>query len=121
MKVRDLDELLGIPARMAIIATLASGNRLTFTALKQETGLADGNLHVQTGKLTAAGYLVSDRGRQGNRRVTNFTLTDKGLRVLQEHVRRLNAALAPDGSGAGGGWSPDSQIRRKPDDGSRVW
>ena len=53
--------MLGVPARLAIIATAAGGERWTFTALGRETGLADGNLHVQTRKLTAAGFLAVER------------------------------------------------------------
>ena len=58
MKVLDIDEMLGVPARLAIIATAAGGERWTFTALGRETGLADGNLHVQTRKLSAARLLA---------------------------------------------------------------
>ena len=73
MKFSDMDEMLGTPARLAILATVArppsaeeDGNRWSFMALRRETGLADGNLHVQTRKLVDAGYLSRDQIRQAD-------------------------------------------------------
>ncbi len=94
MNVADIDELLGAPARLAILTTVADGGRWTFTALREATGLADGNLHVQTGRLTDAGYLAASRTRRGNRTVTCFQLTSAGRRVMEDHVHRLAAALS---------------------------
>jgi len=110
--------MLGAPARLAIIATAAGGERWTFTALRSETGLADGNLHVQTRKLTAAGYLARDRQPQGNRTVTCFELTERGRQAFQSYLRRLNRALAGDGRFARG----DLSEKRGPGrDKSQVW
>ncbi|MBM4118765.1 transcriptional regulator, partial [bacterium] len=47
----DFDETLSSAARMGIVAALITGEPVAFTDLKQRTGLADGNLHVQTRKL----------------------------------------------------------------------
>jgi len=125
MKAKDLDEMLGVSARLAIVATVATlpasrgVARWTFTVLKKETGLADGNLHVQTRKLAGAGYLHSHRIRQGNRVVTCFDLTDKGRRALRLFIGRLRDALE-----GGSGFSDLSVDRpRKPssEDGSQVW
>jgi DNA-binding MarR family transcriptional regulator len=117
MKVLDIDEMLGVPARLAIIATAAGGERWTFTALGRETGLADGNLHVQTRKLTAAGFLARERERQGNRMVTCFELTEKGRQAFLNHIRRLDRALVGESrftrgdlSGQGGPGRDKSQV-----------
>ena len=118
MNIQDIEEMLGVPARLAIIATAAGGERWTFTALKRETGLADGNLHVQTGKLTAAGFLARERERQGNRMVTCFELTEKGRQAFQNHIRRLSQALAGDGRFARGDFSDKIGPGR---DKSQVW
>jgi DNA-binding MarR family transcriptional regulator len=118
MKVQDIDELLGAPARLAIIATAAAGGRWTFTELRQETGLADGNLHVQTRKLTTAGYLAREREKQGNRMVTCFELTERGRQAFQNYLRRLSRALAGDGRFARGDLSGRSGPGR---DKSQVW
>lgn len=92
MNTREIDEMLGVPARLAIVATLARVDSLAFTPLGQETGLADGNLHVQTRKLLAAGYIAGTQGRKGNRKVTCFSLTSLGREKLRAHVRLLAEA-----------------------------
>ena len=117
MKVQEIDEMLGVPARLAIIATAAGGERWTFTALGTETGLADGNLHVQTRKLTAAGFLAVEKERRGNRMVTCFELTERGRQAFLNHVRRLERALVGEGrfsrgdlSGKGGPGQDKSRV-----------
>jgi DNA-binding MarR family transcriptional regulator len=121
MNARQIDELLGTPARLAIVASLAVCDSLAFTDLGRETGLADGNLHVQTRKLLQAGYISGSKGRKGNRQVTCFALTDLGLDRFRAHVRQLAAAggIAAVGTGGAGG---RPRLRRSPDkDDSRVW
>ena len=92
MHTRQIDELLGVPARRAIVATLARVDSRAFTQLGQETGLADGNLHVQTRKLLAAGYIDGAKGRKGNRRVTCFSLTSLGREKFRGFVQQLAEA-----------------------------
>lgn len=116
MHVRELDDLLGTAARLAIMATVMDGQRWTFSALGRETGLADGNLHVQTGKLTAARFLAREKTTRGNRTVTAFEVTEKGRRVFREHVRRLGEAADPRSGG------PVEKLRpNRMGDGSQVW
>ena len=120
MNTRQIDEMLGIPARLAIVATLAQVDSLAFMELGQETGLADGNLHVQTRKLLAAGYLAGAKGRKGNRKVTCFSLTELGREKFKDFVRLLarssgTGTLALDGSttrlrSRGGKSKDDSQV-----------
>jgi len=125
MKAKDLNEMFAAPARLAIVATVATlpafdgTRRWTFTALGRETGLADGNLHVQTRKLTAAGYLHSHRIRQGNRLVTCFDLTDTGRRALRVFIGRLRDAL--EGGSGFSDVSADKPISPRAADKSRVW
>lgn len=120
-KVQEIDELLGTIARLAIVLTLANGKTWTFTALRDETGLADGNLHVQTRKLVAAEYVSSEKSKSGKRLVTTFKLTPHGRERLKDHVERVGQYLGIKSSGA-----EDSQpvpIRKKQiqNDGSQVW
>lgn len=121
MNARDIDELLGTPARLAIVATLARVPSLAFTDLGRETGLADGNLHVQTRKLTAAGYVQGEKGKRGNRQVTCFALTDLGREKFRNHIQTLAAAggmTAPFGGRSGAG--SYTSVRKNKDD-SQVW
>ena len=87
------DEMISSPARLAILSTLIPGEPVSFSNLKRATALADGNLHVQTGKLAAAGYLEIRKGRRAGRRVTEFLLTELGLERFRHHVRHLQAVL----------------------------
>ena len=116
MHVRELDEILGAPARLAVMATAMDGQRWTFSALGRETGLADGNLHVQTHKLTAARMLARERTIQGNRTVTCFEITEKGRRVFLEYVRRLRESAGQRAVLPG-----EKDRARRPGDESRVW
>jgi DNA-binding MarR family transcriptional regulator len=116
MHVRELEDILGAPARLAVMATAMDGQRWTFTALGRETGLADGNLHVQTRKLTVARLLARERTTQGNRTVTCFEITEKGRRVFQEYVRRLRESAEQRTVFPG-----EKLQTQRPGDGSRVW
>jgi DNA-binding transcriptional ArsR family regulator len=119
MKVNELDDNLGIPARLAIVATLARGQRLTFTALGEQTGIADGNLHVQTRRLLDAGYLTAEPVRQGGRNATRFELAERGRLAFVEHVRRLREAVEGP-FGVARGVTGEAGAPR-PGDRSRVW
>jgi len=121
LNAREIDEMLGTPARLAIMVTLAQVDSLAFTELGRETGLADGNLHVQTRKLLAAGYLAGAKGLKGKRRVTCFSLTDLGKERLRAYILLL-AATAGLGSIHEHGLPPRRVAgRKKAKDDSRVW
>ena len=111
----DIDRHLTSPARLAIVASLFPGDALSFTELKRSTGLADGNLHVQTKKLGDAGYIEIIRGRRGMRSLTRFQITESGIAALKLHVRKLQAILATESGRIG----PVSQENRG--DASQVW
>ncbi|MBU8869563.1 MAG: transcriptional regulator [Gemmatimonadales bacterium] len=123
MKAREIDILLGTPARLAITASLADRGPLTFTQLRKETGLADGNLHVQTKRLLEAGYLDAGKMQSGNRILTSFQLTKLGQERYQAHVRMLYKVVSGTlglsrlpgrpleiGSGAGSSDKDESQV-----------
>ena len=112
MNARTLDPLLGTPARLAIVATLADGRDWTFSELKAATGLADGNLHVQTSRLAEAGYLRVIKQRRAKRPVTSFRLEEPGLDALRRHADRLQRALS--------GVRP-VRPEQRPRDESQVW
>lgn len=111
----DFDEHLTSPARLSIIACLVPGEPLTFMELKKRTGLADGNLHVQTRKLESANYLQIRQTRRGNRPLTRFRITELGLESLRLHIRKLQSILATE----------SGDIRPRPGstrvDDSQVW
>ena len=85
--------MISSPARLAVLAVLVPGSPVCFTEMKIATGLADGNLHVQTHKLADAGYLQIRKARQGRRSVTEFRLTKLGLERFRLHVMKLQEVL----------------------------
>ena len=91
------DELLTSSARLSIIASLVPGDPLTFSQLKNKTGLADGNLHVQARRLQAAGYIRIEKDSREGRSLTWFQVTELGLESLKLHVRKLQAILTAEG------------------------
>jgi len=128
MKYSDVDEMIGTPARLAILATAArppsteeDGKSWSFMALRRETGLTDGNLHVQTGKLVDAGYLARDHSRRGGRTVTCFELTEAGRSALQTLIARLRAAVEGPARPRVEERAPKPPRRGEPIDDSRVW
>lgn len=66
---------------------------MPFSDLKRESGLADGNLHVQTGKLADAGYVEIRKALRGRRQVTEYRITELGFERFRLFVRRLEAIL----------------------------
>ena len=89
----DFDEIITSPARLSILSALAPGRSLSFSDLKRMTGLADGNLHVQTHKLESVGYLEIQKSMRGRRSFTQFHMTELGLERLKLHVRKLEVIL----------------------------
>jgi DNA-binding MarR family transcriptional regulator len=124
MKARDIDILLGTPARLAITASLAGAGPLTFTQLRQETGLADGNLHVQTRRLVEAGYVDAGKTPSGNRILTTFRLTEAGIGAYRAHLLMIakpigGGRFSMDLTGRGVDRTESNASRAKDD--SQVW
>jgi DNA-binding MarR family transcriptional regulator len=87
------DPMLVFSSRLAIVACLANGEPMSFTELSKATGLADGNLHVQTRKLEEAGYLRATRTGGRGRGRTLFRLTEAGERRLRRLIATLEQSL----------------------------
>jgi len=119
-KVNDLvklqiDEMISAPCRLGILATLIPGKPVTFMEMKAATSLSDGNLHVQTRKLSDAGYININKTTKGRRTVTEFRITDLGRERLRLHVMKLQQILDADA-----GTEAPAQGARRTDD-SAVW
>jgi DNA-binding MarR family transcriptional regulator len=111
----DFDRHLTSSARLSIVATLVNNDRLSFTELKARTGLADGNLHIQTKKLEENGYLVKTKAPRGGRSVTFFSISPEGLGAFELHIRKLQRILDTRGP------IPRPTLRVEYQDASRVW
>jgi DNA-binding MarR family transcriptional regulator len=91
-----LDPLIHMPTRLKIVATLAAlpdGDSLSFTRLQDMLELTPGNLIVQLRKLEEAGYLSSEKTRNGSAQKTTVTLTSQGREALDSYTRSLRNLL----------------------------
>jgi DNA-binding MarR family transcriptional regulator len=96
MADNDLDPLIHVPARLRIVATLASlpdGDTLTFTRLQDMIGLTPGNLITHLRKLEDAGYLASEKTGNGVASKTTIALTSQGRAALDTYTQALRDLL----------------------------
>ena len=89
----QFDQMISAPCRLGILATLIPGLPVTFTEMKEATSLSDGNLHVQTRKLSEVGYINISKTARGRRTVTEFRITELGRERLRLHVMKLQRIL----------------------------
>lgn len=106
--------MISAPCRLGILATLVPGLPVTFMEMKAATSLSDGNLHVQTRKLSDVGYINIRKTAKGRRTVTEFRLTDLGRERLRLHVMKLQQILdaesTTEGSAPRAGRADDSAV-----------
>ena len=91
-----LDPLIHVPTRLRIVVTLAAlpaGDTLSFTRLQDVLDLTPGNLIVQLRKLEDAGYLSSEKTRNGSGQKTMVALTNQGRVSLGRYTQALNDLL----------------------------
>lgn len=96
MKEDNFNAVIHERTRLAIVSTLAVNDALSFTDLKKLLDLTDGNLSIHTQKLEAAGYVDCKKGFDGRVPRTEFRLTKKGRKALEDylaHMERLIAAV----------------------------
>ena len=92
----ELDPLIHVPTRLKIVATLAAlphGDTLSFTRLQDMIGLTPGNLIIHLRKLEEAGYLSSEKTRNGTAPKTTVVLTSHGRAALDAYTQALRDLL----------------------------
>src|ERR1035438_10932970 len=90
MSEDGLDPVIHVPARLRIVVTLAAlhdGDTLSFTRLQDMLGLTPGNLIIQLRKHEEAGYLSSEKTRNGSAQKTTVALTSQGRKALDAYTR----------------------------------
>ena len=91
-----LDPLIHVPTRLKIVATLAAlpdGDTLSFTRLQNIIGLTPGNLIIHLRKLEEAGYLSSEKTKNGSTPTTTVGLTGRGRTALAAYTQALRDLL----------------------------
>ena len=84
-----LDPILHSELRLALISILAGVEEADFTYLKKQTGATSGNLSVQIDKLTAAGYIMVEKGFKGKMTRTTCKITQEGQEAFGKYVESL--------------------------------
>lgn len=100
--MEELDPLLHQPLRTQLIAFLAGAGEQTFSDLKRQLGVSDGNLDAHLKKLLAADYVAVRKETGKGRPQSFFVLTPGGRQALNDYIRTLQRLLPIDAPGAEG-------------------
>ena len=96
MGADGLDALIHAPARLRIVATLATlpaGNTVSFARLRDMLALTPGNLITHLRKLEDAGYLISEKTGNGSAGRTSLALTSDGRAAFRDYTTTLRSLL----------------------------
>jgi DNA-binding MarR family transcriptional regulator len=96
MTTEELDPLIHVPTRLKIVAALAAlptGDTLSFTRLQDLIGLTPGNLIIHLRRLEEAGYLTSEKTKNGSAPKTTVALTGQGRDALSAYTQALRDLL----------------------------
>ena len=96
VSVEALDPLIHVPARlqiMAALATLPEGDQLSFKRLQDMLELTPGNLITHLRKLEEAGYLATSKTGSGPASRTSVALTPGGRHALETYAKTLRGLL----------------------------
>ena len=89
----ELDALLHQPLRTQLVAFLAAAGEQTFSDLKRQLDVSDGNLDAHLKKLLAAEYIAVRKESGQGRPQSFFVLTPTGLAALHAYVATLQRLL----------------------------
>lgn len=96
MTTDQLDPVIHVPARLRIVATLATladGDTLSFTRLQDMIGLTPGNLITHLRKLEDAGYIETEKNGNGQASHTTVALTRHGRAALASYRAALRELI----------------------------
>lgn len=96
-----LDPVIHAPARLRVVATLATldtADEITFPKLQQLLDMTAGNLSTHLRKLEDAGYVRQSKTHAGRKPVTYLALTPQGRRAFEDYTQALTGLLK--GAGA---------------------
>jgi DNA-binding MarR family transcriptional regulator len=89
-----LDDVVHQRVRLAILAVLSEASECTFTVLREELDLTDGNLSRHIRVLEEAGLVQVRKGYEGRRPCTWLGLTREGHKALRAEVSALEQLVA---------------------------
>lgn len=89
----ELDRVIHVRGRLAIVSLLAATDRIAFTELRAHLGMTDGNLSVHMRTLEEAGYVMVHRSFVGRKPRSEYALTPAGRAVFQRYIQALEAIV----------------------------
>jgi len=89
-----LDTVLHQPVRTRLAAFLYTRGEATFTELKKQLEVTDGNLDAHMKKFAAAGYISQKKATTGNRSTTSYCLTSKGQHAFEDYIETMKRILS---------------------------
>lgn len=91
--IPEIDIRIHEPARLRVLVLLSMVDEADFMYVLRQTGLSRGNLSVQMVRLEEAGFVQVERGLDGRRPRTTYSLSAGGRRALREYRRTLQSLL----------------------------
>ena len=89
----ELDPILNVPVRLAIVSALIKVKQADFSYLLELTKTTQGNLSHQIKKLSAAEYIEVEKTFKGNYPQTICKLTAKGKKAFEKYVESIKKYL----------------------------
>src|SRR3954452_9458367 len=81
----ELDRIIHEPVLLRIMAMLGGVDTADFKFMISTLGLSKGNLSSHVEKLESAGYIKVTKGFNGKITCTEYALTPKGRKALEQH------------------------------------
>jgi DNA-binding MarR family transcriptional regulator len=75
------------------MAALAAGDDMTFTEVKEVTGMTDGNLSVHARLLESAGFVRVNKRFVGVKPQTTLSLTAAGRAAFRKYIEQLEQVV----------------------------
>jgi DNA-binding MarR family transcriptional regulator len=85
----QLDRVIHEKGRLAIMSLLAVTPQLSFTEIRSELNMTDGNLTAHMRTLQEAGYVAVTKAFQGGRPLTTYSLTTAGREAFAGYINLL--------------------------------
>jgi DNA-binding MarR family transcriptional regulator len=89
----QFDRLVYERVRLGIMSALLVRDELTFSELKAQFEVSDGNLSAHARKLEEAGYLTCTKTFAGRRPKTAYRLTGRGRAALNSYLDHIEAVI----------------------------
>ena len=96
---QNLDKVIHEKGRMAIMSLLAVTSEISFTDMRDNLGMTDGNLTTHIKHLQKAGYVGVTKSFRGKRPLTTLSLTADGRSAFTNYIDPLEQIVRSARSG----------------------